>query len=93
MNTRIETPGKFEGEPIFAPYFWDIMLEGGADHDCGECVYFIVSEVDVRLYPELSGIYAVRLDESAQGFVFTTIIETEEEYDRHMENEEILGFI
>lgn len=30
---RIQSPGKFEGEPIFAPYFWDMAMEGLADRD------------------------------------------------------------
>ena len=29
----IGTPGKFEGEPRWAPSFWSMLLEGGADWD------------------------------------------------------------
>lgn len=29
-GTKITSPGKFEGEPIFAPYYWNLGLEGPA---------------------------------------------------------------
>ena len=32
---RITAPGKFEGEPVFAPHYWDMGLEGFADSDNG----------------------------------------------------------
>lgn len=39
-GTRITQPGKFEGEPVFAPYFWEMCLNGFADSDDGS-VYTI----------------------------------------------------
>jgi hypothetical protein len=33
---RIVSPGKFEGQPVFAPYFWSLVLEGFADSDDGK---------------------------------------------------------
>jgi len=32
---RITQPGKFEGEPVFAPHYWDLALQGFADSDNG----------------------------------------------------------
>ena len=37
---RITQPGKFEGEPIFAPYFWDLALQGLSDRDDGQTFTF-----------------------------------------------------
>lgn len=37
---RITQPGKFEGEPIFAPHYWSIALEGFADSDDGKVFGF-----------------------------------------------------
>ena len=37
---RITQPGKFEGEPVFTPYFWNLGLEGFADRDDGHCYHF-----------------------------------------------------
>lgn len=37
---RITQPGKFEGEPVFAPHYWDIGLEGFADADDGRVYTF-----------------------------------------------------
>ena len=36
----ITQPGKFEREPIFAPYYWDLALQGLADRDDGKVFTF-----------------------------------------------------
>jgi hypothetical protein len=67
-NGLIQDPGKFEGEMLFAPYFYDSSLESGAD----ETVYdgdtpidiFVIAEEDLKEFPELKGIYAISLSES-----------------------------
>lgn len=68
----IRTPGKFEGEPIYAPYFWDLSLEGMADSysDDGEVITFQVTDDDRAEFPELTDVKYVRLHESDNGFVF-----------------------
>ena len=37
---RITQPGKFEGEPVFVPYFWDLGLSGFSDSDDGKTYGF-----------------------------------------------------
>ena len=32
----ITSPGKFEGEMVYVPYFWDIVLNGGADENLSD---------------------------------------------------------
>jgi hypothetical protein len=39
-NDRIIEPGKFEGQPVFAPYFWNLALEGLSDYDNGKVFSF-----------------------------------------------------
>jgi hypothetical protein len=76
---RINDPGKFEGEPIFAPYFWDLGLSGFADSDNGSVYGFrfsFGSEQDKQLladWPELKQWLgrkrSLKLYEDSQGFV------------------------
>jgi len=37
---RITQPGKFEGEPVFAPHYWQMGLEGFSDSDNGSVFTF-----------------------------------------------------
>src|SRR5215211_4995867 len=32
-NGQITSPGKFEGEPVYTPYFWESYLNGFFDDD------------------------------------------------------------
>ena len=81
---RITQPGKFEGEPIFAPYFWNLALEGIADRDNGHSFVFrfaftgsgASSQADRELlkdFPELKRWLgrkrALMLAEDSYGFV------------------------
>jgi hypothetical protein len=65
----IRSPGKFEGEMLYAPYFWDCYLNGCADDDDGEVLTFIIGPDDVAIFPELSDRKSLRLWECDQGFV------------------------
>jgi hypothetical protein len=74
-NGRITQPGKFEGEPIFAPYYWQVGLEGFADSDDGNCYGFRFrnGDTDFTLWPELKRWLgrkrSMRLHEDGCGFV------------------------
>ena len=70
-NGIIRSPGKFEGEPVYVPYFWDAYLEGFADEDDGEVLTFRVTAEDRAEFPELDGVTTVRLWETDQGFVYS----------------------
>lgn len=70
----ITTPGKFEREWIFAPYFWSAGMEGFADEDIDGVWFFDVSEEDRRLFPEIDAIAGIEcavisISENDQGFV------------------------
>lgn len=62
-------PGKFQGAPPYARYFWNIGLEGFADRDDGRTYGFDVTAEDKDLFPELKGRRTVRLWETDDGFV------------------------
>ena len=71
------SPGKFEGEMIYAPYFYDLIMEGGSSEtdfpegEDGPCVdIFYPTEEDVAEFPELEGCTRVECMESEQGFFY-----------------------
>jgi hypothetical protein len=72
---RITQPGKFEGEPIFAPHYWDIALQGFADSDDGNVFTFKfkAGDRDFVVWPELKQWLGrsrtLRMAEDSQGFV------------------------
>lgn len=74
-NGVICSPGKFEGEPVFAPHYWHLGLDGFADSDDGEAFVFKFKNngPDFALWPELKEWLGckrtLRLREDCQGFV------------------------
>lgn len=75
LNGRITSPGKFEGEPVFAPYYWTLTMEGFADSDNGQVASFRfkAGDKDFEKWPELKTWLGrrrtLRLVEDSQGFV------------------------
>lgn len=73
----IRSPGKFEGEPLWAVYFWNLALDGSGDvewdDDETEITTFQIQDEDRAIFPELAeeGITSVSLWEDSQGFVHT----------------------
>lgn len=65
----ITTPGKFEGEMVYVPHFWDVFLDGGADRDDGKVIGFDVTPEDRKEFPELKGRRTVKLYQRDDGFV------------------------
>ncbi len=66
----IASPGKFEGEPLYVPYYWQCYLDGMADSDDGKILYFDVTDDDRKEFSELAEVKTVELWESDNGFVF-----------------------
>lgn len=74
---RITAPGKFEGQPVFAPYLWDLGLQGFADLDDGTTYGFKLTPADfeagkpfaVELKAWLGRRRVIRLSEDSQGFI------------------------
>lgn len=76
IDGSIISKGKFEGEPVFAPYFWDLCLRGMADYetDFGDC-QFAIGPADVHQFPELGKAKTITLAELESGSVVTTTSE------------------
>ncbi len=69
----IRSPGKFESEPVYAPYFWEWQGNGAEtlyDGDRPVDVFLVDGEVRAS-FPELAEVHAVLLWEDDQGFVHT----------------------
>jgi hypothetical protein len=70
LSGRIESPGKFEGEMLYVPYFWEAYLDGFADTDDGRVLGFKIVPEDRAMFPELSKRKrTIRLIEREDGFV------------------------
>ena len=65
----IVSPGQFEGEMVYVPYFWDAYLNGMADEDDGEYLTFNVAADDRAEFPELADVSRVVLYQRDDGFV------------------------
>jgi hypothetical protein len=77
----IKSPGKFEGEPLWVPAFWDVGLDGCPDEDAGNVWFFVVTDDDRAQFVELHDVYGVALEESDQGFVYSQTYATKADYD------------
>ena len=77
--------GRFEGEPSWAPYFYENSADGEElsffEEGCGEYVSLVlISSADAAEYPELAphiGRY-VCVTESDNGFVSTSVLSEHE---------------
>jgi len=66
---RIVSPGQFEGEMIYVPYFWDAFLNGMADRDSGKFLGFNIGPEEKAMFPELKKRRTVTLYQREDGFV------------------------
>ena len=69
LEEIVKSPGKFEGESRYVPYYWESYLNGFADGDDGEVLSFKVEPEDKTLFPELRRRKVVKLIETNDGFV------------------------
>lgn len=69
VGGRIASPGQFEGEAVYVPYFWEAYLNGFADRDDGTILGFDLTTDDVAQFPELKGRRTVELIQRDDGFV------------------------
>jgi hypothetical protein len=67
---RIKSPGKFEGEMIYVPHFWDVFMNGGSDEELANGTLVFEVDFDERAaFPELKTRKTVKLRERDDGFV------------------------
>lgn len=77
----IQSPGKFEGEMLYAPYFYDRLLDGCPDEDIEGVAFFVVNQDDRDEFPELYDVVGVALEETDTGFVYVSVFEDIHEYE------------
>lgn len=100
-NKIIRTLGKFEGEPIYAPYYWDCCLQGMFAEDVNGVFFMPLDASDHAMWPELylntwdgqhdpttKPVYGIALEESEQGFVYSKVYDTQAEYNAAVEEME-----
>jgi hypothetical protein len=70
-------PGKFEGCPIYAPYFWELSLDGGIpDENVLEDIDVYTMDVEAEdraIFPELTSVDMVSLWEDDNGFIYLEV--------------------
>ena len=67
----IASPGKFEREAVYVPYFWEKGLDGWADDepDDSTYVFYIVPE-DKAEFPELGNRTMIAIRTREDGYVY-----------------------
>ena len=63
------TSGKVEGQPLYAPYFWEQVKQGLADAKDGNAYIFDITPKDVKKYPDLERFELVKLYDDGNGYV------------------------
>ena len=63
------TSGKFLGQPLYAPYFWEQVKKGLADAKYGNAYVFDITKKDIKKFPDLDRYEVVKLYDDGNGFV------------------------
>lgn len=68
LDGRIPGPGPFQGQKVYVPYFWEAYLRGDAhDVSSDDLVLFVITNEDLREFPELENRSVIRLRQSKDG--------------------------
>lgn len=73
---RITSPGKFEGEETYVPYFWNQVLDGFHEEvgrGDSSVARIEISDEDRQKFPALGNAKYILLEESDQGFVYSRL--------------------
>ena len=73
-NNIIKSPGKFEGEPVYTVYYWDLYLDGGYDELTEDYILYELNEDDYFLFTELTDYSKLYLYELDNGFVISEVV-------------------
>ena len=86
VDGLIRNPGKFEGEAVYVPYYWDLVMEGEgeevmeveSERESPRIRFVVDSEEEAAFADVLGGELrcgaTVELFEDSQGFVIGTVI-------------------
>jgi len=81
---RITSPGRFENEPLWTPYFYHLALDGRGENNfdlvdaaCA-CWTIPITDIDRTIFPELApNATSVEIFISASGFICGTQLDSE----------------
>ena len=74
----IISPGKFEGEKYYVPYYYDLYLDGAYDEITDdEEIHFKIDEDDKEMFPELLHVDSLYLFQDDQGFIYCSVSDEE----------------
>ena len=71
----VQHPGKFESEPLYAPYFYNLETTGSGDPLYGDWRVHKLETIDHYIFPELDGITIVKTLEDHNGFFYILVVE------------------
>ena len=79
LDGIIRTPGKFEGERVWVPYYWDLALEGEGEDVLGDdgevmATRFVVDSEESEAFGLECGAM-VEVSEDSQGFVIGSVLD------------------
>lgn len=78
LGGRIHEPGKFEGEPIYTPYLYDLIMDGQSDM-IGQGDIITLDNDDREAFPELGEAAYAHCEEDSQGFFYVKLLYSFEE--------------
>jgi hypothetical protein len=86
----IHSPGHQEGNMIYVPYYYDMVMKGEDEEveygpDDKPYSFFKVVDEDLQEFPELEDIYGIMLWTSDQGFVMYQTLADAEAYQEQMD--------
>ncbi len=58
---KVQAPGKFQGEPVYTPYFYDQWQHWGADCSTIDMAFFHIEDFERVLFPELGDAVGLEL--------------------------------
>ena len=79
-GTQVTQAGKFESEPLYVVYFWEMLMQGSGDDnrwlepDQRTVDVFEIDDVDRGFFPELTGYSQIELWQCEYGFVYADLI-------------------
>jgi hypothetical protein len=69
----IATAGKFEGEPVYSPYFYDKMMAGLGEYLEDKTYHLTIMPEDLSEFPQLAGYTEIYLDIYEDGSIICLV--------------------
>jgi hypothetical protein len=82
-DTIIHDPGKFEGEHVSVPHFWEQTLDGCTDEVFADDIqysFIVIDDDDRAQFPDLKE-YGLVVYEDSQGFVHALWFDSKEQFE------------